>query len=72
MSRLERGGGFWHGAPMARRNSLAGGFFLVAAILTGAVWGIFTGKAMIGIVAGTAIGIAAAISVWMVDRRRRP
>ena len=33
--------GLWHEAAMARRNHLAGGFFLILAIFGGFVWGGF-------------------------------
>ena len=55
---------------MTRPNSRAGGFFLIAAILGGAVWGIAQGNPMKGILIGTAIGIALAIVIWLIDRRR--
>ena len=60
----------WHWAGMARRNTQAGGFFLVAAILIGAVLGGMRGDPIGGMLAGTALGIAAAVIVWLVDRRR--
>ena len=55
---------------MVRRNSRAGGFFLMAGILAGLAWGVVGGEPMLGILAGTAVGIAAALLLWLVDRRR--
>jgi len=59
----------WHGAAMARRNTRAGGFFLVAAILIGAVLGGMRSDPIGGMLIGTALGSAAAVIVWLVDRR---
>ena len=55
---------------MAQRNARAGGIFLMVGILGGLVWGIASGQAMLGVLAGTAIGIAAAVLLWLLDRRR--
>jgi hypothetical protein len=59
-----------HGLVMARRTPMAGGFFLTAAIIGGAVWGISIGNPMIGLLIGTGIGIAIAVLVWLLDRMR--
>ena len=55
---------------MARRNAQAGGIFLMVAILAGSVWGLARGEPMLGILAGTALGVLAAVLMWLVDRRR--
>lgn len=49
----------------------AGGALLAGAILVGAIAGAVTGQTSIGILAGFAVGVAAAILVWLIDRRRR-
>lgn len=49
---------------------MAGGFFLMAAIIAGAVSGIAIGNPMKGILIGTGIGIAIAVATWVIDRRR--
>ena len=49
---------------------MAGGFFLMVAIVGGAVWGIMIGNPMKGLLIGTGIGIATAVLVWLVDRLR--
>jgi hypothetical protein len=56
---------------MARRTPQAGGFFIVIGIFAGLAWGIFARDPMKGVVVGTAAGIAAAVLVWLADRRRR-
>jgi len=50
---------------------MAGGFFWMAAILIGAVWGISAGNPMKGILIGTGAGALIATAVWLLDRRRR-
>ena len=59
-----------HGRRMATRKPMAGGFFLMAAILCGAVWGISIGNPVKGLLIGTAIGIGIAVAVWLIDRSR--
>ena len=49
----------------------AGGFFLVLPIVIGFGWGLATGQAMQGAIAGLAIGLILAALIWMLDRRRR-
>ena len=70
MFRLEREADLCHGRRMARRTPMAGGFFLMAAIVGGAVWGIAIGNPMKGLLIGTGIGIAIAVATWAIDRRR--
>ena len=67
---LERRADLCHGLRMAKRTPMAGGFFLMAAILGGAIWGISIGNPIKGLVIGTGIGIAAAVVMWLVDRWR--
>ena len=64
------GRALWHGAGMEKRNSLAGGFLLMVAIIAGFAWGVAAGQPMLGVMSGTAVGIAAAVLLWLVDRRR--
>ena len=56
---------------MAKPNPMAGGFFWIAAILIGAVWGVAAGNPMKGILIGTGVGAAVAAAVWLIDRRKR-
>ena len=58
------------GASMQPGNKRAGGCFLVAAILIGFAAGLFTGNAMAGVWLGLAVGVIAAVAVWLLDRRR--
>ncbi len=73
-SRDARAGGLapaslaWRG--MARRNARAGGIYLMMGILGGFALGAVTGQTMVGALAGTALGIAGALLVWLLDRRR--
>jgi hypothetical protein len=53
------------------RTPRAGGFLLVAPILIGFFAGLATGDAMRGVLVGLAVGLVAAISVWLFDRGRR-
>jgi len=55
---------------MTNRKPIAGGFFLSVLIIAGFVWGAVTGQAMRGILFGTLAGIALALILWLVDRRR--
>ena len=55
---------------MAQRTALAGGIFLTVGILAGFAWGLADGNPMRGILAGTALGAAAALLLWLLDRRR--
>ena len=68
---LERTARLCHGRRMATRKPMAGGFFWMAGILIGAVWGIVSGNPMKGILIGTAAGAAIAAGIWLLDRSRR-
>ena len=55
---------------MVRRNARSGGIFLTIGILAGFGWGTAAGEPMKGVLAGTAVGAAAALLMWLYDRRR--
>lgn len=54
-----------------KRDSRAGGFFWMAAILAGTAIGVAAGNPMAGVLIGTAAGAALAVLVWLADRARR-
>ena len=54
---------------MQPSNKRSGGFFLMAAIIAGFGIGLATGNALLGVWAGLAIGIVAAVVVWLTDRK---
>ena len=60
----------WHGATMAKRNHAAGGFFLIAPIVAGFLYGLTTGEAMAWTFIGLLVGLVLALIVWLIDRRR--
>lgn len=68
---LERATRLCHGRCMATRKPMAGGFFWMAGILIGAVWGVAAGNPMKGILIGTGVGAAIAAAIWLLDRSRR-
>jgi hypothetical protein len=57
---------------MTNRKPLAGGCLLTIGIIAGFPLGLAIGNPMKGILIGTAIGIAAAVVLWLIDRRRAP
>ena len=57
--------------PVPPPPTRAGGVLLAAGILGGVVIGSALGQASIGLLAGLGIGLAAVVSVWYGDRRRR-
>ena len=56
----------------AKSNApLAGGFLLCVALLAGALTGIFLGQPSIGFLVGAGVGLTIAITIWLLDSRRR-
>jgi hypothetical protein len=56
---------------MGARTSRAGGCFLTLCILAGFPLGLAIGNPMKGVLIGTGLGIALAVVLWLIDRRRR-
>jgi uncharacterized membrane protein (UPF0136 family) len=54
-----------------RSEPRAGGAILALSVLAGAILGVVFGQPTIGVIAGTATGILAAIAIWLRDRARR-
>ena len=55
---------------MTDQPTAAGGFFLIVAILAGFGVGAYGGQPLLGTIAGTLVGIALAVAVWLRDRNR--
>ena len=56
---------------MTSNTTRAGGCFLTICILAGFPLGLALGNPMKGILIGTGVGIALAVGLWLIDRRRR-
>ena len=61
----------WGAMASSTPSPNAGGFLIAGAILVGAIAGVALGQPTIGILAGTALGVAGALIVWLRDRARR-
>ena len=60
-----------HVAAMQRRRATAaGGIFLFLAPVAGAIFGIGRGELILWMLYGFAAGVALALLVWLIDRRR--
>ena len=53
-----------------RRTPAAGGLFLFLGPVIGALYGIGRGEPILWMLYGFAAGVAGAILIWLVDRRR--
>jgi len=51
------------------RSTAGGGCLIALAVLAGVVVGLFAHQPTIGFLVGLALGVAAAVAVWLVDRR---
>lgn len=56
--------------PAPNRNPRAGGLPIALATVVGTIIGMIRNQPTIGLLAGFALGCAAAIAIWWVDRRR--
>jgi len=59
-----------HGHAMQHPTAKAGGCFLTLCILAGFAGGLAIANPMKGVLIGTAIGVAMAVALWLIDRRR--
>ncbi|WP_309610288.1 hypothetical protein [Sphingomonas sp.] len=55
---------------MRTPTTQAGGLFLMLGIIGGTIWGMTTGRVMLGVLTGTGIGAALAVVLWLIDRHR--
>ena len=55
---------------MQTRSPMAGGFLLVLCIFLGVIIGAARGEPSLGFLIGTGLGVAVALAIWLVDRRR--
>ena len=67
---MESVGAICHEPIMASRSPAAGGFFLIAPIVAGFLYGLTTGEAMAWTLIGLTVGLGLALVVWLIDRRR--
>ena len=56
--------------PPQSKTPAAGGFLIAIGLTVGAIVGMTRGNALLWLLAGALLGIAAATAVWLVDRRR--
>jgi hypothetical protein len=52
------------------RNALAGGIFLFLGPVIGALYGIGRGEPILWMLYGFGLGVALALVIWLVDKRR--
>jgi len=67
-------GGTWQGNFMSRRPPrstapAAGGFLIALGLLVGGILGMTQGNAQQWLMLGAAIGVGAAVLIWLIDRR---
>ena len=56
--------------PSHSKNPAAGGFLIAVGLTVGAVLGVTRSHALEWLLIGALAGVAAAIAVWLIDRRR--
>jgi len=71
-SPLARPAATWQGRRMTSgpRTPMAGGFAIALFSIVGVIGGSLKGQPTIGLLGGFAAGVAVALTVWLVDRRR--
>jgi hypothetical protein len=69
---LVTGAAFCHFQAMQdRRTPAAGGIFLFLGPVIGALYGIGRGEPILWMLYGFGIGVALAVIIWLVDKRKR-
>ena len=61
----------WDGMASPTPSPKSGGFLIAGAVVIGAIAGGAFGQPTIGVLVGTALGVAGALIVWLRDRARR-
>jgi uncharacterized membrane protein len=51
-------------------KGMAGGFFIMIALLAGSIIGIIYDEPSMGMIIGFAIGVILAIAIWLIDSRK--
>lgn len=59
-----------HSPPMQKRSTAAGGIFLFLGPVAGAAYGVDRGEPIAWMLIGFGVGMALALTVWLIDRRR--
>ena len=55
---------------MAGKSPVAGGFAIAVGATVGGFYGITQGQPSAGLIVGAAIGVAVAVLIWVLDRRK--
>ncbi len=61
----------WGGMASPTPSPKSGGVLIAGAVVIGAIAGVLLGQPTIGVLVGTALGVAGALIVWLRDRARR-
>ena len=56
---------------MTKAKPTSGGIFIALGVLIGFGVGVAKGQPSVGVLAGTALGVAAAVILWLVQTRKR-
>jgi hypothetical protein len=56
--------------PPRSKTPAAGGFLIAVGLTVGAILGLTRGSALMWLLIGALAGVAAAVAIWLIDRRR--
>jgi UDP-N-acetylmuramyl pentapeptide phosphotransferase/UDP-N-acetylglucosamine-1-phosphate transferase len=56
--------------PSRSKTPAAGGFLIAMGLTVGTILGLTRGNALMWLLIGALAGVAAAVAIWLVDRRR--